>query len=81
MNVLLVGDGRRWHIKDYLEIYKRYTPFEPYRSENGILSDLGLEYRTRQMTAVTIDAAEATVKYGVAVKVPPYAKCPESRGV
>ena len=41
---------------------------EPYIELNTEYYDLGLEYRDKTNDQVTIDSAEATKKYGVAVK-------------
>ena len=41
----------------------------PYIDLNTEYYDLGLEYRNETDDQVTVDAAEATKKYGVAVKL------------
>ena len=41
---------------------------EPYIDLNTEYYDLGLEYRNETNDQVTVDAANATKKYGVAVK-------------
>ena len=54
---------------------------EPYIDLNTEYYDLGLEYREKTKDKVTFDSAEATKKYGVAVKcatiTPNAARMPE----
>ena len=54
---------------------------EPYIDLNTEYYDLGLEYREKTKDRVTFDSAEATKKYGVAVKcatiTPNAARMPE----
>ena len=45
---------------------------EPYIDLNTEYYDLGLEYRNETNDQVTVDAANATKKYGVAVKCSPH---------
>ena len=44
------------------------TLLEPYVELNTEYYDLGLKHREETKDQVTIDSAEATMKYGVAVK-------------
>lgn len=57
------------------------TLLEPYVELNTEYYDLGLEHREATKDQVTIDSAEATKKYGVAVKcatiTPNAARMPE----